>query len=167
MAGASTENPMSRPTRAPPPEERTAVKRPPSRAAIRRELRRLARELADTLVDMLDGSGVWSDGRVDHLNGDAGAKRVRRTAEALDKVMARIVADLRTRKEAVAIGTVAATLGMTSRQIAHPMSLLVDEGKVIRTGERRGARYRLAPPPKRRRPASTTRTPKKKKRRRG
>jgi len=156
---------MSRPTRAPPPDERAAAKRPPSRAAIRRELRRLTRELADTLVEMLDNSGVWSDARVERADGDAGARRVRRTTEALDKVMARILADLRTRKEPVAIGTVAATLGVTSRQIAHPMSLLVTEGRVRRSGERRGARYRLAPPPKRRRPLPSTKAPKKKKRR--
>jgi len=118
-----------------------------SRKAVRRELRQLAREFADQLVVMLERHGVWDDEGHERELGDDAARRIRRSLADLEKVMNRILADLNTRKEPVAIGKVAATLGLTSRQAAHPMSLLVETGKVLRHGERRGARYELAPPP--------------------
>jgi len=86
---------------------------------------------------------MWELPQDDEPN-DFGAKRVRRTTAALERVADRIVEDLQGRRRAVAISTVAKGLGMTPREIAHPMSLLITRGKVVRTGERRGARYRLA-----------------------
>jgi DNA-binding transcriptional ArsR family regulator len=116
----------------------------PTRAALRRELRRLARNFADDIVDLLDRHGVWDDVKAERP-ATTESPRVRRSPDALAKVKSRIVSELRTRSEPVSIGSIAATLGLTSRQITHPMSLLVDEGLVLRTGIRRGARYRLAP----------------------
>jgi len=106
-------------------------------------MRRLARDFADDLVELLERHGMWDLPQDDEPN-DFGAKRVRRTTVALERVAARIVEDLQGRRRPVAISTVAKALGMTPREIAHPMSLLVDRGRVVRTGERRGARYRLA-----------------------
>ncbi len=123
----------------------------PTRAALRRELRRLARDFADDIVALLDRHGAWDEARAEEPSSDDESKRVRRTSDALEKVKARIVAELGTRSEPVSIGSVAATLGLTSRQITHPMSLLVEEGAVVRDGVRRGARYALAPAARRRR----------------
>ncbi len=123
----------------------------PTRAALRRELRLLARDFADQLVTVLDRHGMWDEAAVMDEPGES--SRIRRSTSELEKVMARILDDLHTRKEPVSIGKVAATLGLSSRQVAHPMSLLVDEGKVMRSGERRGARYQVVvhkPAPKRR-----------------
>lgn len=123
----------------------------PTRTALKRELRRLARDFADDIVALLDRHGVWDDVKQERPARRADDKRVRRSAEALTKVKARILGELSTRSEPVSIGSVAATLGMTSRQITHPMSLLVEEGAVLRTGVRRGARYELAPKERRKR----------------
>lgn len=132
-------------------DDELAGKRP-TRAALRREIRLLARDFADQLVTVLDRHGMWDEAAVLDDSGDTSA-RIRRSTSDLEKVMARILDDLHTRKEPVSIGKVAATLGLSSRQVAHPMSLLVDEGKVLRSGERRGARYQVVahkPPVKRR-----------------
>jgi hypothetical protein len=120
----------------------------PTRAALRRELRHLARDFADELVNVLDRHGMWDDSSPEEPTRDDAARRIRRSLGDLEKVMHRILADLKTRKEPVSIGKVAATLGLSSRQVAHPMGLLVDDGRVLRGGVRRGARYELAPPPK-------------------
>lgn len=117
----------------------------PTRAGLKRELRRLAREFADDVVMLLDRHGVWDEVKIERPALDDDAKRIRRSTDALEKVKARILTELGTRSEPVSIGSVAATLGVTSRQITHPMSLLVEEGDVLRTGVRRGARYELAP----------------------
>lgn len=117
----------------------------PTRAALKRELRRLAREFADDVVVLLDQHRVWDDVKVERPPLDDEAKRIRRSTDTLEKVKSRILTELGTRSEPVSIGSVAATLGLTSRQITHPMSLLVEEGDVLRTGVRRGARYELAP----------------------
>jgi hypothetical protein len=114
----------------------------PSRAAIRRELRQLARDFADQLVTLLEGAGFWDEGALG--DGDDEPKRVRRSPGTLDEVKDRIVEELRGLGGPVGIGAVANALGMKSRQITHPMSLLVEEGKVQRGGVRRGARYEIA-----------------------
>jgi len=121
-------------------------------------LRRLAREFADDLVELLEDHGMW-DGSQDDVPNEFGAKRVRRTIAALERVAARILSDLRGRRRPVAISTVAKGLGMTPREIAHPMSLLVAEGKVARTGERRGTRYRLVAKVRAKRKAQRPRRP--------
>ena len=101
----------------------------------------MARELADRLFELLEEQGLWDESG--ERDGADASKRVRRTPDTLEKLMSRILADLRTRAEPVSIGQVAAALGLTSRQIAHPMSLLVEEGKVLQSGQRRGTRYQL------------------------
>ncbi len=117
----------------------------PTRTALRRELRRLARDFADDIVDLLDRHGMWDEVKAEPAEIDNDDKRVRRSADALGRVKTRILAELATRSTPVSIGSVAATLGLTSRQITHPMSLLVEEGVVERSGARRGARYQLTP----------------------
>ena len=135
---------VERSSRLPPaPDGQRAAARRPTRTALKRELRRLARDFADELVDLIERHGMW-DAPQDDEPDDLGIKRVRRTAAALERVAGRILNDLQGRRRPVAISTVAKGLGMTPREIAHPMSLLVAQGKVILTGERRGTRYRLA-----------------------
>ena len=113
----------------------------PTPAALRRELRKLARDFTDDVVALLEDHGMWDEPAPDS---DAlGARRLRRSPDDLLEVMDAIVHDLATRLGPVSIGEVADALETTSRRITHPMSLLVEEGKVARTGERRGARYEL------------------------
>ena len=124
----------------------------PTPAALRRELRKLARDFADDVVALLDDHGMWDEPEPDS---DAlGARRMRRSPDDLLQVMDAILDDLSSRAGPVSIGEVADALETTSRRITHPMSMLVDEGKVARTGERRGARYELKRP-KSRRPKKT------------
>jgi predicted HTH transcriptional regulator len=120
----------------------------PTPAALRRELRRLARDFADDVVAVLEEHGMWDEPELDE--DELAARRVRRSPGDLQQVMTIIVAELKRCTEPVSIGYVAEVLGTTSRQITHPMSLLVDEGKVERSGARRGARYQVK---KRKRPA--------------
>lgn len=116
----------------------------PTPAALRRELRKLARDFADDVVALLEEHGMWDEPEPDS---DAlGARRLRRSPDDLLQVMDAIVEDLAARGDPVSIGEVADALETTSRRITHPMSLLVEEGKVLRTGERRGARYELKRP---------------------
>jgi hypothetical protein len=131
---------VSAPKTAPP--RATTPPPKPTRTALKRELRNLARESADGVLEVLDRYSMWDQVKIAD---DEQVTRVRRTDEALKQVAMRILVELRNRKQAVAISTVAKGLMMTTREIAHPIALLVDEGKVTRTGERRGARYALAP----------------------
>jgi DNA-binding transcriptional ArsR family regulator len=123
-------------------DERDVSDKRPGRAALRRELRQLAREFADEIVRVLDSHGIWSEGARDASDD---TRRIRRTMTDLETVMGQIVADLSTRSEPVAIGKIADMLSLSSRQVAHPMAMLVESGQVIRSGERRGARYQIAP----------------------
>jgi hypothetical protein len=116
---------------------------PPSRTALRRQLRQLARNFADDIVELLDRQGVWDDGAGDDNEDEA--KRVRRSPDALSQVKERILAELAALHTPASIGAIANRMGLTSRQITHPLSLLVDDQAVLRSGARRGARYQLAP----------------------
>jgi hypothetical protein len=127
----------------------------PGRAALRRELRVMARDFADQLVGLLERAGFWDERHGGEADDEP--KRVRRSSDTLDDVKELIVAELKQLRGPVGIGAVAAALGMKSRQITHPMSLLVEEGKIVRHGVRRGARYEIAPRPKR--PAAKKKKP--------
>ena len=114
-----------------------------NKAALKRELRKLARDFAEDVIATLERHGVFDEDTT--LRPRDEARRSRRSSSSLGKLMARIVADLETRSQPVAIGQVAGALGLTSRKIAYPMSMLVDAGQVVRHGTRRAARYQLAP----------------------
>ncbi len=122
---------------------------------MRTELRALSRRFADDLLATLDRYGIWDERGRWRVAGEpddsaAGAqqratrKRLRRTTTALDKVTDRILAVLQPLRQPVAISAIAAELDTSPRQIAHPIALLVEQGTVIKTGQRRGTRYRLA-----------------------
>lgn len=130
-------------------DQAPSAERPPSdearqaRSHLKGELRQLTRAFAHDLIALLDRYGVFDEDKPLKPPPKMETKRVRRTQDALDVVQGRILDDLRTRTEAVSIGMVARSLGLTSRQVAHPMRLLVENGVVLRSGERRGARYQL------------------------
>jgi hypothetical protein len=131
-----------------------------TRAALRREARKLGLELAQTLIGLLELHGLWDDapgaGRAS-LGDDAAAHdseagdahRVRRSAELLDTWCERIVGALRHERAPIAISALARRLGASPREIFHPLVLLVARGLVSKSGTRRGTRYAL----KLRRPA--------------
>ena len=133
-----------------------------TRAALRQRVRAMAREIADDLIELLESHGMWDE--ASREQDDPGAKRVRRSDAALDVVCGEVMDLLRHAKEPLAISAIADSLGLGRREVAHPLSLLCDEGKLERAGERRGARYRLAgrrTAPKTVRPSKTVRPPKK------
>jgi DNA-binding transcriptional ArsR family regulator len=132
---------VSRSTAVPPPERRPV--RRTGRGALRRDVRKLARAFAEQLLGLLERHGVWDEPRAAPAI-EPSQRRVRRSMDALGRVADRVLADLRARKEPVAISEIAAALGASARQLSHPLALLVAEGKVTLTGERRGARYQLA-----------------------
>lgn len=130
-----------------------------TRTALRRELRQLSRQFAEQLFETLERYGVWDDlARRQRPRNGQGARgqdpdaepRVRRSEDALLRVCDEVVAALRGEQEPVAISTIARNMGVSTRRIAHPLALLVARGAVIKTGERRGARYALVPTPARR-----------------
>ncbi|MBI4953006.1 MAG: hypothetical protein HY908_13310 [Myxococcales bacterium] len=114
------------------------------RATLRRELRRLTRDFADALLEVLERHGVFEE-----PDEDEPALRVRRSQDALDDICERVLVELRGRRQPEPIGTIAHDLGTEPRYLAHPLALLVERGVVVRTGRRRGARYALARPAKR------------------
>lgn len=113
-----------------------------TKAGLRRAIRAMALEIADAVVDLVEQQGLW-DEPAPRSEDEPPARRVRRSPADLEVWMSRILGELRRADEPLAIGTIAERLGTSSRQIAHPMALLVDQGKVTRRGERRGARYHL------------------------
>jgi hypothetical protein len=146
----------------PPAQSRSLPPAPrkPSRGALRREIRDLARSFADDLVLLLERHGIWSELEAVEPD-DAAARRIRRSPDALRGLGDRILDDLRARKGPAAISAIAGAVGATAREIAHPIHLLVEQGLVQRSGERRGARYeiersRRAAPRKGGRPAART-----------
>ena len=144
---------MSRPAKA---AELSLPPLKPTRAEVKRELRRITREFADTLLETLDRLGVWSNGAADEEEEELAAIRVRRSAPALSKLCELIIDDLRARRRPVAISTIAQSLGLTTREISHPLATLVQESKVLKSGERRGTRYQLARQRRSRRPRRKT-----------
>ena len=114
---------------------------PPNKVQLRRELRALAREFADRVVDVLEEHGMFEERPNDW---SVQTPRVRRTPDALSALCERLLEVLETTDDAVAISRLAQDVGMSTREIAHPLSLLIDKGLVVRSGLRRGARYRLA-----------------------
>ena len=137
-----------------------------TKAGLRRVIRNMAAELADAIVDLVEEQGLSGELEPESED-DLGEPRVRRSQADLEDWMNRIVAELHRIDEPIAIGRVAERLGTTSRKIAHPMALLVEQGKVARQGERRGARYQIASNRKKRARATgrrSVRPPDKKKR---
>ncbi len=128
--------------------ERDATPAPrsgPSRTALRRAIRELARAFGEQLLGLLEEQGLFREpARAPEREDEVAApRRYRRTRGALEVVLSRVLAELGRRETPVSIGVLAAALGVETRILAHPLSLLVEQGKVERTGERRGARYEL------------------------
>ena len=126
------------------------------RAGLRREVRRLALELGEALLGVLDRHGLWDgepSGERDarprptaHQAELGDSRRVRRSVELLGALGERLVAALRHEPVPVAISALADRLGTSPREIAHPLVLLVSRGTVVKSGTRRGTRYALAAP---------------------
>lgn len=119
-----------------------------TRTALRRELRRLSREFADELCEMLERYGVFealaqqARPGTAHRAADEGARvRIRRSDDALEAICGEVLEALRVERAPAAISTIAARMGTTPREIAHPLALLVARGDVTKRGERRGTRY--------------------------
>ena len=96
---------------------------------------------------------MWDE--PEELERDLGSKRVRRSLDTLHEMGERILASLGAHGESVAISDIAVELGLTPRDIAHPIALLVSEGKVVKSGTRRGTRYQIAKRRTKRPPATT------------
>lgn len=129
-----------------------------TKAALRRAIRAMALELADAVVDMVEAEGLWDEPPAEE-DAELAAPRVRRSPADLERCMDRIVAAVEEAAAPVAIGAIAERLGTSSRQIAHPMARLVEEGRVVRTGARRGARYEVPRGKRRASPDGTVREP--------
>ena len=119
-----------------------------TRTALRRELRRLTREFADQLCETLEEHGVFealAQRRQPEppAGSEATEPRVRRSDEDLEAVCRRVLKTLRAERASMAISAIAAQLGTTPREISHPLALLVAQGKITKTGERRGTRYAI------------------------
>lgn len=120
----------------------TAGRLPPNKAQLRRELRSLAKEFADRVFVLLEEHGIFDERSSDW---SVQAPRVRRSPDALSALSERLLVALEEADEAVAISRLAQAVALSTREIAHPLSLLIEQGKVVRSGQRRGARYRLVP----------------------
>jgi hypothetical protein len=125
-----------------------------TRAALRREARKLGLELAQALVGLLERHGLWDEAqRSERAPHDDAApapevearesQRVRRSAELLGTWCERIVGALRHERDPMAISALARRLGASPREIFHPLVLLVARGEVSKSGTRRGTRYAL------------------------
>ena len=110
-----------------------------SRAALRQRAHQLARRFAADLFALLDKNGIWEAAPPTDTRTQT---RVRRTEAALEEACRDVLAIIRRARDPIAISDVAAALDLAPREVGHPLALLVAEGKVVRTGTRRGARYR-------------------------
>ena len=121
-----------------------------TRTALRRELRQLSRQFAEQLFETLERYGVWEDlarreRATSRTKAGGDQPRARRSEAALLAAQDEVLGVLRTATEPLAISAIARRLGVTTGQIAHPIAMLVARGTLIKTGERRGARYAVAP----------------------
>ncbi|MBM4377428.1 MAG: hypothetical protein FJ095_20300 [Deltaproteobacteria bacterium] len=135
---------------------RSKSPRRPTRATVDRALKRLALEFAARVVEELAALGLFESDDAATLAAEPSPRR-RRTVLALEEVSAKIVELVASRGGPLAIGTMATALGIDRRELAHPLALLVTQGKLVRTGARRGARYAEAKrgPTRRRREATS------------
>jgi hypothetical protein len=124
-----------------------------SRSALRREVRKLALDLAQALMQLLERQGLWDEGALPTRAPGAEAslrpeseesRRVRRPTALLDALSERLVGALRHERAPVAISALARRLGTSPRVISHPLAQLVARGEVSKSGTRRGTRYALA-----------------------
>lgn len=118
-------------------------RRRPTRGAVRQALRNHARDMADAMLELLDGMGLFDEPDVEREPGTA--PRVRRSSGALSELSERILEALRSHRGPVAISELALQLDVAPRTIAHPLASLVAGGLVRKSGERRGTRYRAVP----------------------
>ncbi len=104
----------------------------------RRALRDLAqRFIDDVIATVLAGGG-------EEAAGPAGRprRRVRRRAHKLEELRETVLAALGERG-GVSIGAIARHIGSTPRELSRPIAVLLAEGRIIKTGERKGTRYSL------------------------
>jgi hypothetical protein len=145
---------------------RAAGDRAPTRAAVEREIRKLAAELAASFLEALERMGLWEalanapsrpavSREIELVESDWGPPRIRRTTRALDELCERVLAVLRAHREPMAISAIAAALGLRPREVAHPLVWLQARGRVSKKGSRRGTRYA----PKRAAPSRPTLNP--------
>jgi hypothetical protein len=118
-----------------------------TRAQVRQQVRRMARELADAMVSLLERHGMWGEETANETHDEEPKpKRVRRSESALEELCAELYDVVQRASEPMAISAIADAAGLDRRDVAHPLSLLVDEGKLVRSGARRGTRYRAVRP---------------------
>ncbi len=122
----------------------------PSRSELRRKVRSLARQFADDLIGLLDDGGFWEEPEP-QSDDDPLSRRVRRSDAALEVLADRIEQALRDNPKAVAISAIAEALQVSARELTHPMNRLLSDGRILRVGEKRGARYTVAAKKKSRR----------------
>ena len=117
-------------------------KRKPSRAQLRKRLRVLAQRFADDVVTLLDDCGFWDEVEPPPQQPPL-PRRVRRSDATLEAVASRIEHELRTRPGAAAISEIAAALALDARELGHPVNRLLQQARIERVGQKRGARYRI------------------------
>lgn len=114
--------------------------RKPSKAVLERALRRLALDFARQIVRELESLGAFETKTHSGARPKPPSRR-RRTGGALESLSAELLALVAAESAPVAIGQLAERLGVDRRALTHPLTLLVTQGKLARTGTRRGARY--------------------------
>jgi hypothetical protein len=136
--------------------------RRPTRASVERALKKLAVEFAARVVDELDALGLFEGDDAARPMSERSPRR-RRSVLALEEVSAKVLDVVAARGGSLAIGDLARALDLDRRELAHPLALLVTQGKLVRTGTRRGARYAAVeaarPTTRRRRRDATPITP--------
>ena len=70
----------------------------------------------------------------------AATGRVRRTAEQLEELSEKLIDFLRENPRST-IGEIADAVGETTKEVRGPILALIEEGRISKTGERRGTRY--------------------------
>src|SRR4051794_36585760 len=106
------------------------------------ELRRALRAAAMRFVEDVIGitrahASAFGDERVESATG--ASKRARRRAPNLHAIADEVIGAVP--PEGAAVSAIAAAIGRTPSEIAHPIAQLLAEGRLCKEGTRRGTRY--------------------------
>src|SRR5438552_2219088 len=127
-------------------------------AELRRALRAVALRFVEEVLEVAaaHASALAPAATASDSGPRAPRKRVRRRAESLRAIGVAVRAAIPARG-AIGIGALARAIGRTPSELARPIAILLAEGRIAKSGERRGTQYFLPrpslpppPPPKKR-----------------
>jgi DNA-binding transcriptional ArsR family regulator len=111
-------------------------------SALERNIRELCDHLAEDLLRIVRAA-ITSDPEGPGPAPLRTRRRVRRRAATLRRIADSILAVL-SKRGGIAVSEIAAAIGASPRETVRPLTLLLAQGSIEKTGERKGTRYSIA-----------------------